>query len=247
MRVRRVKPYVCVDVDFADHFRFQAAKDLELAAGTWLRCLAYSRAKEQDGLVRATWLKRAFGGAFDRVEDLVRVGLLRPREDGDYELHAYAPRNQTRAMLEEGSDHQDVMGIRGVQGGPSRRALPTSERGLSGPFWVQAFTDGVTDHTKRPCTAGPFYRATLERLVTHHAPRRDAASACAWLRSEAHAFAARWEGNHPPKGLTPDGLERWLNDGRPGPPEFGKARIVQPSAEEWHEDDWSDLGAEVVQ
>ena len=100
MKVRRTKPYVCVDVDFADHFRFQEARDLDLAAGSWLRCLAYSRAQEQDGLVRATWLQRAFVGSLDRVEDLVRVGLLRQREDGDYELHAYAPRNQTRAMLE---------------------------------------------------------------------------------------------------------------------------------------------------
>jgi hypothetical protein len=26
---------------------------------------------------------------------------------------------------------------------------------------------------------------------------------------------------------------------------FGRLRIVQPPAEEWHEDDWSDLGAKV--
>jgi hypothetical protein len=67
-----------------------------------------------------------------------------------------------------------------------------------------------------------------------------------WLRAEARAFAAKWAGKHPAKGLTPDGLERWLNDGRQGPPEFGRPRIVQPAAEDWHEDDWSDLGAEVM-
>jgi len=82
--------------------------------------------------------------------------------------------------------------------------------------------------------------------VSHHAPKRDVASACAWIREEARAFAAQWEGKHPAKGLSPDGLERWLNDGRHGPPELGRARIVQPSAEEWHEDDWSDLGAVVL-
>ena len=101
MRVRRPKPYVCVDCDFAEHFRFQDTKDLEAAAGTWLRCLAYSRAQEQDGVVKASWLKRTFARTYERVDELVAVGLLRLREDGDYELHAYAPRNQTRAMLAE--------------------------------------------------------------------------------------------------------------------------------------------------
>ena len=401
MRVRRLKPYVCVDCDYAEHFRFQDTKDLDAAAGAWLRCLAYSRAQEQDGLIKASWLQRTFATTQERVEDLVRVGLLRPREDGDYELHAYAPRNQTRTMLEEeravarermatarnakasrkrrrsgeqapnkrvssankhrttndvrlsdtqtnpatesfsttasasnvrsrtrlhdddgalalpfidssdsldaderGKDSEvlegrsislteqeantrrtsalvptststsikytstssslssgvcvvddpDPQGGYGIhKGGPggaaaahARTPLPASERAVSGPFWLQAFTDGVADHTRRPCTAGRMYLGTLERLVAHHAPKRDAASACAWLREEARAFAAQWDGKHPAKGISPDGLERWLNDGRQGPPEFGRPRIVQPAAEDWHEDDWSDLGAEVV-
>jgi len=318
MRVRRVKPYVCVDCDYAEHFRFQDTKDVDAAAGTWLRCLTYSRAQEQDGLVKASWLQRTFATTYERVEDLVRVGLLRLREDGDYELHAYAPRNQTRAMLEEERglarermasarnaktstkrrrspeqtpnkrrtsalvptstsssikhtstssspcsspssgvsvvEDPEIQGRYGIhEGGPGgagaahpRTPLPASERGLSGSLWLQAFTDGVADHTRRPCTAGRVYVSTLERLVSHHAPQRDAPSACAWLREQARAFAVLWDGKHPAKGLTPDGLERWLNDGRQGPPEFGRPRIVQPTAEDWHEDDWSDLGAEVV-
>ena len=88
---------------------------------------------------------------------------------------------------------------------------------------------------------------TLERIVSHHAPDRSASSACIWLKSQATAFATQWDGKHPAKGLTPDGLERWLNEGRQGPPEFGRSKIVQLSAEEWHEDDWSDLGARVDQ
>jgi len=32
MRVRRTKPYVCVDVDYAEHFRFQNTTDLDAAA-----------------------------------------------------------------------------------------------------------------------------------------------------------------------------------------------------------------------
>jgi len=412
---------VCVDCDFAEHFRFQDTKDLEAAAGTWLRCLAYSRAQEQDGVVKASWLRRTFARSYERVDELVAVGLLRLREDGDYELHAYAPRNQTRAMLAESREttrqrvatwrersasdrdgepepvsSDDVMRYKGVtsdvvtndaepdddsvvdteggdlatrpssgvaighsenessrspalllsasdrrvehdddsriprsdehiassfearvsdpgasvtrykavtrgekeanktrcnafvptststslstsssssdlhnvteiqssqeggvpRGGASgtpavdatapRRPLPPSERGLSGPAWLAAFTDGISSVTGRPCTASRVFLGTLERIVTHHAPARDAASACTWLRNEAKAFAKKWDGQHPAKGLTPDGLERWLNEGRQGPPTFGKERIVQLPADEWHEDDFSDFGAEVL-
>ena len=117
---------------------------------------------------------------------------------------------------------------------------------MSGPAWLAAFTEGISAVTGRPCTAGRIYLGTLERLVEHHAPDRAAPRACAWLREEAEAFARQWDGKHAPKGLTPDGLERWLNEGRQGPPEFGKPRIVQLPPEEWHEDDWSDLGVKVL-
>jgi hypothetical protein len=91
-----------------------------------------------------------------------------------------------------------------------------------------------------------MYVSTLERIVEHHAPKRDAPDACIWLREQAAAFAEKWNGQYPPKGLTPDGLERWLNEGRGGPPQFGKQRIVQLPADEWKPDDWSDLGVEVI-
>jgi hypothetical protein len=337
MNVRRTKPYVCVDCDYAEHFRFQETKDLEASAGTWLRCLAHSRAQEQDGVVKLSWLRRTFvGKKFRRVDELVRVGLLRKR-DGDYEIHAYAPRNQTKSMIEEEragtrermtalrqrgrnaegvtahnlvtdptvtgeenprhksvsdanvptsisistslfletvTDLDQVTEIQSSQeGGVQRgeiwrdvpatdvepapiapqlderrksRPLPPSERSVSGNYWIAAFTEGISDVTGRPCTAGKMYLGTLERIVEHHAPERAAPPACAWIREQAKAFARKWDGKHPPKGLTPDGLERWLNEGRQGPPEFGKPRIVQLPAEEWHEDDWSDLGVTVL-
>ncbi len=402
MKVRRAKPYVCVDVDYADHHRFQATSDIEAASGTWLRCLAHSRAQEQDGVVMAAWLRRTFASTYERVEELIRVGLLRVREDGDYEIHAYAPRNQTRAMVAEeraatrervrewrrsgGPNRSEVTRYKGVtnadvtnddrtspspRGGSSstreangshtasprearaalapsalglssapssetetreksdaceasgatpgpaptgsvtpynrvttddvtpyetvsnafvptsislsysssfsslsssdssledsntkhvravpradadtrapeeRLALPPSERALSGSFWLGAFSDGIREQTGRPCSIGRVYLGTLERIVTHHAPHRDAPRATAWLKDQAKAFAAQWDGKHPAKGLTPDGLERWLNEGKQPPPVFGRPRIVQPPAEEWHADDWSDLGAKV--
>jgi len=130
--------------------------------------------------------------------------------------------------------------------GGARRPLPPSERSVSGHDWIAAFTEGISEVTGRPCTAGKMYLGTLERIVAHHAPERAAPRACAWIREQAKAFARKWDGKHPPKGLTPDGLERWLNEGRQGPPEFGKPRIVQLPAEEWHEDDWSDLNVTVL-
>ena len=114
---------------------------------------------------------------------------------------------------------------------------------MSGSFWLTAFTDGIAAETGRPCTAGRMYLATLERIIEHHAPARDPSSACGWLREQAATFARQWDGHHPPKGLTPDGLERWLNEGRLGPPQFGKPRVLQLPPEEWTWDDDKDLGA----
>jgi hypothetical protein len=117
MRVRHPKPYVCVDCDYAEHFRFQDTRDLEVTAGTWLRCLAHSRAQEQDGIVTRSWLRRAFPGKrFKRVEELVRVGLLlRKRDDGDYEIYGYAPRNGTlcpnRSLTAEVAVTRDPHGV----------------------------------------------------------------------------------------------------------------------------------------
>jgi hypothetical protein len=132
-----------------------------------------------------------------------------------------------------------------AQGQARIRPLPPSERNVSGGYWLEAFTAGITAATGRPCTMGRVYLGTLERLVETHAPARDSASACAWIRKEAHAFAKLWENASPAKGLTPDGLERWLNEGRRDPPTFGKSKIVQPAAKDWKLDDFSDLGATV--
>jgi hypothetical protein len=323
MKVRRAKPYVCVDCDYAEHRRFQATRDLDAAAGTWLRCLAYSRAQEQDGVIAAAWLRRTFGQTYERVEELVAVGLLVVRADGDYELRAYAPRNQTQAMLRDNraqarermaatrrlrpsdTERAGVFGAEPNSGerarlfgaaeqtanngacsvqenepgtsalvrtstslssrsissslpsslhapsdqdsvSPVRLPLPPSERSLSGPAWLESFNLGVSQATGRPCTHGRVFLATLERVVTHHAPSRDAPSACAWLREQAAAFGRQWDGKSPAKGLTPDGLERWLNEGRRGPPEFGRPRVLQKPAEEWVEDDLSDLHVKVL-
>jgi hypothetical protein len=387
--IRRAKPYVCVDCDFADHPRFLSVRDLEVSAGVWLRCLAYSRAQELDGVVKRAWIKRTFTKKkHRRIEELVAVGLLRLREDGDYELHAYAPRNQTKAMLEDarterrertarwralhhdtpnpaGSDRDangDAAGVEsgtsrdssgiptesessmgsigleerarkesaekpkreehfaehacsgespdglrvtryksvrdafvptstssststsllntdkdperesspeatatrgGAEGGDApaaglelasvpnatrteRRPLPPSERGMSGAAWLAAFTAGISAATGAPCTVPPSCIWTLERIVAKHAPKRDAPSACAWIREQATAFGKLWYGNYPGGGLTPKGLERWLSEGRRGPPVFGKPKIVQPPANEWTLDDVSDLGAVVL-
>ena len=296
MTVRRTKPYVCIDCDYAEHFRFQETKDLEAAAGTWLRCLAHSRAQEQDGIVKLSWLRRSFvGKKFARIDELVRVGLLRKQEDGDYEIHAYAPRNQTRAMIKEeragtrlrmtalrqrGRNVEDVTAHNlvtnppvtgeesprhksvtdafvptstststsistslfldpvtdrdqvtesqsgqegGVQRGEDsapdaaeqaptapllgerreRSPLPTSERSMSGGHWLAAFTDGISEVTGRPCTAGKMYTGTLERIVAHHAPDRAAPRACAWIKEQAKASPASGTASTRPRASRP--------------------------------------------
>jgi hypothetical protein len=133
-----------------------------------------------------------------------------------------------------------------ADGAGARRQLPPGERSVSGNYWLAAFTEGISKVTGRPCTAGKMYLGTLERIIAHHAPERAAPQACAWLKEQASGFARKWDGKHPGKGLTPDGLERWLNEGRQGPPVFGKERIVQLPADKWTGDDLDDLGAEVI-
>jgi hypothetical protein len=129
---------------------------------------------------------------------------------------------------------------------PPRRPLPLSERRVSASYWLAAFIEGVTKQTGRPYTADARYDRTLARIVEHHVPKRDVVNACAFFRQQASKFVEQWEGHSPAKGLTPDGLERWLNDGRHPPPTFGKPKIVQLPAAEWKPDDWSDLGATVI-
>jgi hypothetical protein len=152
-----------------------------------------------------------------------------------------SPSDSDSGLLKGGVQRGDPAAV-AHPGPPARRPLPPSERNLSGPAWLAAFSEGITRQTGRPCSVGRMYLLTLESIIEHHAPRRDAPSVCAWLRDEAASFAALWDGQRPSKGLTPDGLERWLNDGRVGPPQFGKQRIVQLPADQWKPDDWSDMG-----
>jgi hypothetical protein len=127
----------------------------------------------------------------------------------------------------------------------ARAALPRSERRLNGSLWVGAFTEGISQQTGRPCSVGRYFLETLERIVTHHAPDRGAPAACAWIREQAMTFAAQWDGKNPPKGLTPDGLERWLNDGRRGPVQW-RGRAVQSASATWRPEDFTDAGTTVV-
>src|SRR5580658_6458438 len=161
MRVRRPKPYVCVDCDFADHFRFQDTRDLEVSAGVWLRCLAHSHAQEQSGIVKLPWLRRTFAGKeFNRVEELVRVGLLRKRDDGDYEIYGYAPRNGTlnpnRSLTAEIAVTRDRYG--------HRTGAVTCDRHCRGDGDVTRdhHGDGTRDH--HGDSTGAVTRDTIEHV-----------------------------------------------------------------------------------
>lgn len=48
-----------------------------------------------------------------------------------------------------------------------------------------------------------MYVETLERVVAHHAPDRDVFRANAWLKDQAKAFAAQWDGKAPGEGAHP--------------------------------------------
>lgn len=125
----------------------------------------------------------------------------------------------------------------------AREPLPPSEKAVSGSMWRAAFEAGAHAATGRTHSAGPrFATDTLEDIVNTHAPTRDAASACAWIRAETEAYVRAWDGKTLGKGVSPDGLRNWLNDNRRPPPTFGKpARIVQAAPEDWEDDDYSDL------
>jgi hypothetical protein len=127
MTVYRKKPVIRISCDFAENFRFQECRDIDAAAGAWLRCLAYSTAQELGGRVNRHWLRRGFPGKrFQRVEELVRVGLLRVRDDGDYELLA-EPVTRDHHLRDTRAVTRDT---RGSDTGPVTR---DTDRGASAP------------------------------------------------------------------------------------------------------------------
>ena len=63
MRVRRAKPYVCVDCDYAEHFSFLETKDIDAAAGV----APMPRALEGP---RAGWHRQARLAQADLRDDL---------------------------------------------------------------------------------------------------------------------------------------------------------------------------------
>ena len=104
MKVRRTSPTLCIALDFAAASTSASRPQTKRhgsCGGSLGPLPAHSRAQEQDGVVMAGWLRRAFATTYERVEELVEVGLLHPLPDGNYEIHAYAPRNQTREMMTE--------------------------------------------------------------------------------------------------------------------------------------------------
>lgn len=99
---KRDKPYACVDVDLPMHPRIVKCADPGGALGLWLAMTTYSREHLTDALVPKALALGLWGDAKrngPRLKDLLANELLADRGD-EYEVLRYAPRNQTKAMVE---------------------------------------------------------------------------------------------------------------------------------------------------
>lgn len=102
MTVEREKVFVCVDTDLAQHPRILACRDSAGCLGLWVAMTAYSRLHMLDGRVPKRYALSVWGDPRnpERLTDMVQQKLLVDHGE-EYEILRYAPRNQTRAMVEK--------------------------------------------------------------------------------------------------------------------------------------------------
>lgn len=100
---RHDKPFVCVDVDIPRNPRVASLEDPAGSLGLWLSMLAYSREQLTDGVVPKRYAVSMWGEAKKNEARLAgMIGAELIADHGDrYEVLRYAPRNQTRGMVEE--------------------------------------------------------------------------------------------------------------------------------------------------
>ena len=104
---KREKPYACADVDLPEHPRIFACRDSGGCLGLWLAMACYSRSHLTDGRVPKKYAFGLWGDPRngDRLVDMVTNALL--AEDGEhYVILRYAPRNQTREMVDDAKRKQ---------------------------------------------------------------------------------------------------------------------------------------------
>lgn len=102
MTERREKPYICVDTDLPDHDRLLTCDDPAGCLGLWVALTAYSRQYLTDGKVPKKYAVAKWGDRKNavRLAQMSGSGLLVDHGSW-YEILRYAPRNQTKAMVED--------------------------------------------------------------------------------------------------------------------------------------------------
>ena len=102
MAIDRDKLYICVDVDLVRNERVLNLEEPLACLGLWQVMTSYARESLTDGMVPKRYAETLFGDTknVSRLADMVQVGLIAEHEK-HYEVLRYAPRNQTRAMVEE--------------------------------------------------------------------------------------------------------------------------------------------------
>src|ERR1700722_15116889 len=96
----REKLYICGDGDLPDPPRILACRAPEGCVGVWYAMTAYARAHLTDGRVPKTYVLRRDARNAPRLADMVANGLI-GEDETHFEVLKYAPRNQTRAMVED--------------------------------------------------------------------------------------------------------------------------------------------------
>lgn len=139
------KPYICVDIDLARHDRLLSCSDPGYCLGLWVALAAYVRENLPDGGARIP--KMYAHGLWEGVrrnvkllQEMVAVDLLAD-VGSHYVIQRYAPRNQTKEMVEESrrkardrmrtkrgstSVRANISGTNGEQGAHVRGLLFTS-------------------------------------------------------------------------------------------------------------------------
>ena len=99
--IHRDKPYICMDIDLPTHERIVNLSDPARGLGLWAAMTAHTRQQLKDGHVPKRLAIALWGDKRNAklLTEMVAVGLLIEHE-ATYELYKYAPRNQTKAMVE---------------------------------------------------------------------------------------------------------------------------------------------------
>jgi len=104
----------------------------------------------------------------------------------------------------------------GGEPGSGVHPIPPSEQSLNGMLWEQAYASAVAEENGQPWTFPPQTRRTLKRVLDAHCTGQNRRDIPKWIDRAAREFVRATKANASVwSGFSPDGLERWLNSGKP--------------------------------